>query len=461
MATITIECPASMVDQVKEALESLSGGEEMPGEEMSGPEIPEEKEEEGASCPFESEAEPDETESLLNQSRSNTMDKEALAQRRAERQAILAKISEDKPTRTAAAEGVKEPKDIGLGKDTTEGTYGGESAKPYQFSEKAQYEGEEEYPKMTLENSGGNSLKDNPDWAKIPIPTKNPESLQLKDSYENFSFSGGDDGSLEFSADFDEMNKVPSAGATATDAKFEVPTQLEQRKHKTTVAKVVTCTGCDNPREAAVELVECSDCGGRLALCQECLDEEYCPQCATTRQAQVVDPDAEACNMTRAEDDDDPDVKAADLPPAVQEVPDIINRQDFSDIDKKMEGLPEKTEIIEKGAELFRARIKTAYAVATQLALAKVIEQGEVDDQVKLWMDDGLSAKAMKTTGALMLRSAANGAERIAATAVNKANIRTASATVNPSFVASSATNGTVTDLKDALQSIFMERFKD
>ena len=471
-ATISVEVPADMVDEVKSAIEqflSETFGEQEPegfesqfGDAELGGDTEEPVAEEVG------QTEPEE----IEDTRSEDMDKEAskkstkavtamspeeLAQRKAARQNML--------TRIASEDNIK-PKDIGLGKDTS---FGG---KAYQYSEQAQPEGEIDYPKMTMQSSEGNSLKGDPGYASIPIPTKNPENLQLKDSYTQFSFSGGDDGTLDFSADFDEMNKIPSAGETAGDDLYEIPTQQEQRKRNTTVAKVVTCQGCDNPRQAEVETVECSDCNKRLCLCSDCLDEEYCPSCAATRTA------CENCNNTEATPDRVIKVKTeqpteevlgqagSNTEPTLQTtlpaVQNLGQRDNQSDQVKQLAKDPSQI-VIDRNSEVFQARLKTAYAVATQLALAKIIEGNEVDDQVNLWINDGLSAKAMKTQGALMLRSASNASERIAATAAQRTNVRTASVnsvSTNPSFVSTTPSNS-MGDLQEALHSIFMERYAE
>lgn len=478
MANINLQVPMNMVESVKKALENLFTNEfaddssapdetGFPKQDFETPDEDDEDEIEEKSnfgdetedtpvkeLPFkndfqESEEEPRSEKMDIEASNQNkrTVDAstaELLAKRRAYRENLLTRIAED----------VK-PKDINLGDDTSHG------GKPFQYSEKNQHRGEVEYPKLTLDDSGGNSLAGDPGYAKATIPTKNFETLQLKDSYEDFKFSGGDDGTLDFSVDFNEMLKIPSAGESATDQKFEVPTQQNLSKHKTTIAKVVTCMGCDNPDDSGVEFVECQDCGTRLALCNHCLGEEYCPTCAIKTAC-----DDKACNKKYKKDDNEKkEVESQGKPTAEFQKIDVIkninpNTIDPNNIDSKFSSDDEEKS--KKEAEVYKARLKTAFAAAAQLALANVIGADEVNDQVELWMNDGMSARSIKAQSAVMLRCAQNSTQRVVSAATNESSVRTASAgriSTNPTFVVSNTT--TNSDLKDTIQSILMERFEE
>jgi hypothetical protein len=115
-----------------------------------------------------------------------------------------------------------------------------------------------------------------------------------------------------------------------------------------------------------------------------------------------------------------------------------------------------------KEAQLFRARIKTAYGVSTKLCLAGLIASDEVEANVDLWMNDGMSVKAMLAAGTQMLRMSQTAEQRVASAHAEK-NLRTASAqgvTSIPGYAGS--TNNVSTDLQQALKSIFtMPRFED
>jgi hypothetical protein len=122
--------------------------------------------------------------------------------------------------------------------------------------------------------------------------------------------------------------------------------------------------------------------------------------------------------------------------------------EDDSSMDEKMKNLREKkseTKVELKGddtkfevqasTELFKARLKTAYAMSNKLALAGLLPANEVDTYAEGMLSDGLSVNAMMRQTKLHIDMAAANAERFAATSDAK-SIRTASAGVsfNPSM---------------------------
>lgn len=469
-ATINIEVPAEMLNDVKAAIEKALFNEFGDKPETEGisavetsatPELdaPEASESEEAEPTFESEPqESEEPRSVEMEKKEAFVPKEdmsddvstAIAARKAYRQNLLTRVAADPNSRSEDTD----PKDIGLGKDTS---YNG---KAFQYAEEAQYEGEREYPAMTMENSAGNSLYDNPGYAKIPVPTQNPENLMLKDSYEKFNFTNGSAGDLEYSVDFNAMEKIPSEGELDTEKKFEVPTQLQSElpKHKTTVAaREITCQGCNNPRHAAVDVVDCEDCKTRISLCSECQDDLYCPSCAT--QVKTASECGENCGCGEAKiTTKNQNGETVSQNKTTINIPKGTPVNDLeTDIEQK------KVEIAQgdtKEAAIYKARIKTAYDWANRLCRAGVIEDSEVNDQVDLWMNGNLDSQTMKVTGKLMLRSVQSSAERIANKQID--NVRTASVrtSVNPSFIPSSDTQS-VGDMQTVLNSYFMERFAE
>jgi hypothetical protein len=115
-----------------------------------------------------------------------------------------------------------------------------------------------------------------------------------------------------------------------------------------------------------------------------------------------------------------------------------------------------------KEAQIYQARLKTAYGVSTKLCLAGLISSDEVEANVDLWMNDGMSVKAMLASGTQMLRMSQTAEQRVASAHVEK-NLRTASAqgVANiPGYTGS--TSNVSSDLQQALKSIFtMPRFED
>jgi len=452
-ATIKIELPADKLEEAQQAIEKalteLLGGDEpfsdeededseevfTPEDEESNEESNEddtedddESDEEGEDTESEEDSDDAEGEDTFMphtaSTKVNKMTKKALAQRKAEREAIL---------RLAQAEGTK-PKDIGLGKDTSSGTYGGEKAKPFQFNGEAQYKGEDEYPVLTLEDSAGNSLKaDNPTFEKQSIPTMNPENLQLKDSYNVIKLEGSPDGTLQYTADFGAINQVPSADPDRGSDQA-IPTQMGPKARKTTVAKTVECQGCNNPERVATNLIHCSDCGNRVVICETCEEEGYCPSCAA--------------NVTVAQSGTNITVNEA------SEKEDEVVKYKNNDL-TEVKPMKDKEAKASKDFDLAMSRVKTAYAVSTKLALAGIISADEVDQNVELWLSEGLTNNAMLQQGHLMLRAAQSSAQRVAAAAAEKMNKRTASNIGISAFTGVNDNQYAQNDLQSALRGMF------
>ena len=261
MATFEIEVPADMVDvaqkAVQKALDNLLGGEDdmdmdvdLDDEDMEDDsDMDTDSDDMDSDMDSEDDMDIDEDEMELDSEPKmhtsngvNKMTKQALAARRAEREAILKKIASEEEQYPASA-GFKYNEDM------------------------VNMPGEVEYPSMTLEGSDGNSLKEqNPSFADQKVPTNIPDSLQFPDITKPSKFEGSGDGSLEYTVDWDSLEN-PSEGL---DAKyFEVPTQMPSMPHKTTVAQAqrhaVKCTTCGyetsmTDAEMHDEKTECSNC---------------------------------------------------------------------------------------------------------------------------------------------------------------------------------------------------------
>jgi len=261
MATFEIEVPADMVDvaqkAVQKALDNLLGGEDdmdmdvdLDDEDMeddSDMDTDSDDMDSDMDSEYDMDIDDDEMEDdsepkMHTSNGVNKMTKQALAARRAEREAILKKIASEEEQYPASA-GFKYNEDM------------------------VNMPGEVEYPSMTLEGSDGNSLKEqNPSFADQKVPTNIPDSLQFPDITKPSKFEGSGDGSLEYTVDWDSLEN-PSEGL---DAKyFEVPTQMPSMPHKTTVAQAqrhaVKCTTCGyetsmTDAEMHDEATTCSNC---------------------------------------------------------------------------------------------------------------------------------------------------------------------------------------------------------
>ena len=425
VATLEIEVPEEDLDKFHEALEKAM-------EEVFGDagEVAEDMTDD-SSLNLEKHDDEDDMSSVTASRKVQNMNRSA----RAEREAILASLN----NRTASDS----------------------------FQYKAEYTNEGEHATMTMQNSEGNSLKDqNVTFNKIPVPSVN-DRFGLGNELDGISLDGKVDDMNAYKIAFDPMS-IPSAEGDALPefGDFEVPTQNPEY----TKSRKNTVTASDMSAEEAAE------------------EELYNNLITAGLTDEVIS------NLTFAEGLDlyrqITASKINDLAKFAGEIPITINAydeeeglgkdglyDDFSEQDAMVTEEEEEeasTDVMSKAewatfnanatkeAQLFRARIKTAYGVSTKLCLAGLIASDEVEANVDLWMNDGMSVKAMLAAGTQMLRMSQTAEQRVASAHAEK-NLRTASAqgvTSIPGYAGS--TNNVSTDLQQALKSIFtMPRFED
>jgi hypothetical protein len=266
-AKFEIEVPADMVDAaqkaVQEALDNLLGGEDdMDMDEDMDDDMDSEEDEMDEDMDddidMEEDEEEEDSEPKMHTSSIgvNKMTKQALAARRAQREAILKKVASEEEKYPAS------------------GTF--------KYNEDlVNMEGEVDYPSMTMEGSEGNSLKEqNPTWAEQKVPTNNADSLQFPDVTKPMKFEGSGDGSLEYTVDWDSLEN-PSEGLEDVNL-FEVPTQMPSMPHKTTIP---------NARVASTEkiAVQCTTCGHTMEMSEEEMNSEdtKCPGCEGKEEEDV------------------------------------------------------------------------------------------------------------------------------------------------------------------------------
>ena len=375
----------------------------------------------------------------------------------------------------AADEQVK-PKDRGLGSDTSHG------GKPFQYAADAQYQGEDKRPGMTLQDSAGNSLREqNPTFADATVPAKNPEKLQLKNSYKTFKYEGPD-GDIEYDMS-SEVFEVPSAGEKA-GGEFEVPTQMTSTlDRKTTVANLksnvervagekanddsdyVTASneelyvtsdnrtvGRDEFEEHVIDTLVASGMSEKEVLAMSFAEglELY---------GNIVEQRTAASNamgdITRAHAERQARINklAADIK---VEIAGGTEEPDGTD-ETIEEALKESREAMRdtfiREAELFKKRVKAAYGVTTRLVIAGIINDNEVDNHVDTWLKDNLSVGAMLKQGNFMLRAASKTTDRTVQAGNNSGNTRTAGVSVNPALVTPNL--GSTQEVKDRLANLF------
>jgi len=316
------------------------------------------------------------------------------------------------------------------------------------FEYKAEYTNEGEHATMTMQNSEGNSLRDqNPTFNNVPVPTVNGR-LGLEKELDAVTLDGKVDDMNAYKINFDPM-AIPSGEGDALPefGEFEVPTQNPAE----TSSRKNTITASDMTAEEAAEeelytnLVQAGVSDDVISNLTFAEGLELFRQITASkidnlaRMAQAVQIDVQADDMEEDEEE-------------------VVG---MTDEDKKAEWATFSANAV-KEAQIYQARLKTAYGVSTKLCLAGLISSDEVEANVDLWMNDGMSVKAMLASGTQMLRMSQTAEQRVASAHVEK-NLRTASAqgVANiPGYTGS--TSNVSSDLQQALKSIFtMPRFED
>jgi hypothetical protein len=406
VATIEVEVPADRADEFQTALEKAMT------EVFGDSAVAEEQDEEDTS------SEDDETnnDSMGMQPMANRKVKNMSRSARAEREAILASLAGN--TRTASN---------------------------FEYAADVQYSNEGNYDKMTMQGSEGNSLRDqNPSFDKQNIPTMNPEHLGLKNEFKASKLDGSPEDSAMYEATFDLFSGVPSQGMDSEFGNFEVPTQTDMTSRTNIVMAQVndqdtaeeflfnelTANGVDEETISNMTFAE------GLALYRQINASKVETLARIATVVNLGSPTSELnlaqtegpCEKCGKEDCD------GSCPDTASKWPDM-NEAAYA-----------------KEAEVFRSRLKTAYGVSTKLCLAGLISPDEVEANVDLWLNDGLTVKAMLASGAQMLRMSQTAEQRVAS-AHAESSIRTAGVATIPSFSGSSS--NVSSDLQQALKSIF------
>jgi len=406
VATLEVEVPADKVDEFQEALEKAMT-------EVFGDagEVAEDKEDMSSDIKKYEEDVEDVMSSVTANRKVQTMSKNA----RAQREAILASLN----TRVAS-----------------------------DMEFKGSYENEGEYAKMTMTNSEGNSLRDqNPEFNKVNVPTLNGENLGFDKEFVATKLEGQIDDVNAYKVNFDPMSYATAEGNSLPEFEdFEVPTQTDMTSRKNTV------TASDLTAEEAAEeelynsLVQAGVSNDTISNLTFAEGLELYKQITASKVNELARYAGEV-NIEVAEEEEEASYGM------------MTDEEDEDEASMDMEA---KWATFAKESEVFRARLKTAYGVSTKLCLAGLLDQDEVESNVDLWMNDGLTVKAMLASGAQMLRMSQTAEQRVASAHAEK-SVRTASANgvaTIPGY--SGATSNVSTDLQQALKSIFtMPRLDD
>jgi len=408
VATIEVEVPADKADEFQQALE------EAMTKVFGDSAVAEEQDEEEPS----STDEDNKNESMgmdTMQSMANRKVKDMSRSARAEREAILASLAGN--TRTASN---------------------------FEYAADAQYSNEGNYDKMTMSNSEGNSLRDqNTTFNKQEVPTNNPELLGLKNEIKGKKLEGTPEDASMYEATFDLFSGTPTQGMDPDFGNFEVPTQTEMTSRSNIVLASVndqdaaeeflfnelTANGVDENTISNMTFAE------GLALYRQINASKV----ETLAKVAALELDLSGRDQLAITAEEDCDCGEPGCDKCSSKMTDQASWA-------KME------EAYSKEAEVFRSRLKTAYGVSTKLCLAGLISPEEVEANVDLWLNDGLTVKAMLASGAQMLRMSQTAEQRVASAHV-ESNVRTAGVASIPGF--SGTTSNVSSDLQQALKSIF------
>jgi len=385
IATFEIEVPADMIEAaqkaVQEALDKVLGG-------NADVDVDSDEDDMDTSDDDEMAEEPE------MHTEEEDMDKKTLAARRAMRNELLKK---------AAAEEAEYP-----------------SAESFKYNDGlAQYEPAVDYPTMQMEDSAGNSLKDeNPTFDKTKVPTNNPGNLAFPESMDVVHMEGGEK-TLEYVVDWKKLEN-PSEGVDVETP--EIPTQMDLAPRKATASEKHD--------------VVCQDCKSSLRLSQEEIDADVpCPHCEkkkSEKSAQAVD------------------------------FGDLEEKQ--TDVSTGVEDATESLDSLKRlaPASVEKARITTSYSCASKLAIAGIISMDEVDAYAEQMLNDNLKADAMLRQTKLLLKAAQTSVERVASAASEKMNVRTASTVGISTSPALSVTNSAALDIQNALKGTWsMPKIED
>ena len=220
VAVFEIEVPAQMVDAaqkaVQEALDNLLSGDD-DSDDDDDEDITHFDDDDDS----DDESDDENLENTKISKKVNDMNRTTLAERKALREALVRKAEREEMLMKLASD-----------EETVQTSAG------FQYNENmANMPGSVDYPSMSLENDGGNSLKEqNPTYNESRIPTNMPGSLQFPDVTKPMKLEGTSE--LEVTVDWDNLTILHKASKTRIFSKFllkcqvcltRLPLQLSQK----------------------------------------------------------------------------------------------------------------------------------------------------------------------------------------------------------------------------------------
>ena len=344
----------------------------------------------------------------------------------------------------------QEPEDIApssdkpLGDDTSHSGDGKGGGKTFQMQDGthgvANVGDTQVHPTMTMSNSEGNSLRNDPGFAANKIYTRLPADLMMNANAKDLARFTSEPSNSIFTRTIDGSDTpdpIPTTGM-GTDAmgwdkgfeSFNVPTQLDSTTQRFPIVaqassrewerRVVNaamnreCMGCDDP-QGHVEPLQCEDCGSVYALCEACVSDEHCPTCASrnaenarynSREAGLNWPAycgtpkdrQEVCEDTRGDDPNgDGGFRTQDK---MGRAPKGKNARDMNvdagqfekEASRKVDELARQNQAL----HIQMARLVKATEVANEMVANGQMAPDEVSPQIDKWMADGMTIPALE-----------------------------------------------------------------
>jgi hypothetical protein len=441
IATIHIQVPANKIREIEEALESVLG-EQSKDQAMS-----------------------------LNDKLEigeNNMNKKEIEARKALRKTILAAMADDEEVTHV------------LHKD------GFEHAKDEQYREEGKYntvKGNITDPETKTLNYAND---------KFPSFLKLKANLGLNET-KYVDFDGTDPDAHEFKLAFSELDdlEIPSQGNESLYHELEIPSETELHQKRTVQSSTLGSFDADAAEEVlafalksagveeedlgkltyaeALELYKSIKVAKTAEDCAEDEDDDMHSDGKTHKKKAAEESDIRKHSPKEIDPEEDhmrdntysyskesKDEYAAAIKKLMKGDDCDVEADTTITTDKPvtMGGKHDEAEM-EKSAELYKARLKTAFAVASRLHTAGILPANEVEKHAEGLLNDGLTVNAMLRQTNIMLQSMSATAEKFASMASTKTT-RTAGNGIafNPQVRAASADFSGVSEIHSALRNL-------
>jgi len=220
------------------------------------------------------------------------------------------------------------------------------------------------------------------------------------------------------------------------------------------------CDGCNNPKNSEVEAVQCQDCGSIVVLCGRDINTGYCPGCADMQKtAQILakkeiyasnkDYGDELCvhpsgTTWGGKDNGDGNFRTNDKKSGVED-------DSVKEVERLKKALADE--------KVKGARLAAASRAAARMAERGLIEEDEIEDQIDMFTESGMSVNAINSFEKQAIRLAMKQDKNRA----KNASVKTASRDTGIAMNYSMPTrqNDSPVDMKKQLRDIFMAKYDE